>query len=70
MKIKTLQHQAKDDEIVIITVQYGQFYELSVFTKKEDALNDLWNCHKTNTCVIFCSDEEIEKKHLLQCQTT
>jgi Pyruvate/2-oxoacid:ferredoxin oxidoreductase delta subunit len=57
-------YDAKEGEILIFTVAMGDFYELRVFTKKEDALTDLWNCFKCSYAVLFCSDEEIYNEHL------
>jgi hypothetical protein len=65
MSVKTPFHyDAKEGEIIIITWCVYDHYELKVFTKKEDALTDLWNCFKCSYAVLFCSDEEIYNEHL------
>ena len=39
-------------------------YELNVFTNKEDAEDDILNCHKCNYLILEISDDDLHKKYL------
>ena len=58
-----LEYERKDGEIVIITWKYD-VYELNVFTNKEDAEDDILNCHKCNYLILEISDDDLHKKYL------
>lgn len=60
------QYQEKEGDIVIITMAMGGFYDVHVYQNKDDALADLYNAWLCHYCILFVSDEEIEKEHQKQ----
>ena len=64
MNRKSLQYEANEGEIVILSWSMPDCYELTVHSNREDAIHDLWSAKLTNHVVCFVSDEDLYQEFL------